>query len=414
MMDLYEQDKGNISLPVTLQSYGNEDQKQKPTIINMQKAFYDIRIADIESRINRLSVKLENRNNELLEEIESTNELSATVDAETVEEITNLNKQVFSYSNSIESLKDRINSLENDRVKDKQSLEVKIELFNEKYTKKKIDLVSQIKVLNAKINVLEDFKKLQIPLEEKLEANEEQMDAVLKCLRKKFVNAKEYLLPVNIPDLEAEERYLLLIQNARQEENDINFRLSSVKTLLHKERAKINVVKYVLKKLECKIRALVETIYDFKYTITCSLKCPCNYKDMAKFCCLEIFLLLRDILIKGQSKLQSNIVKSLETIPQELVSYIEDFKEFPDGIDYEIMTDFTEREFLELEFEEKEFTEEIEHIEDSEKQKEISTESSEFQKDIEEEEDASVDFDLEKIYDLPADGEFAGESLLEE
>ncbi|XP_017791078.1 PREDICTED: uncharacterized protein LOC108573199 [Habropoda laboriosa] len=239
-------------------------------------------------------------------------------------------------------------------------------------------------------------------------------DAVLKCLRKKFVNAKEYLLPVNIPDLEAEERYLLLIQNARQEENDINFRLSSVKTLLHKERAKINVVKYVLKKLECKIRALVETIYDFKYTITCSLKCPCNYKDMAKFCCLEIFLLLRDILIKGQSKLQSNIVKSLETIPQELVSYIEDFKEFPDGIDYEIMTDFTEREFLELEFEEKEFTEEIEHIEDSEKQKEISTESSEFQKDIEEEEDASVDFDLEKIYDLPADGEFAGESLLEE
>ncbi|CAK9803186.1 hypothetical protein ANTQUA_LOCUS3621 [Anthophora quadrimaculata] len=89
MVDLYDRDKGNISLPVTLQSYdNNEDQKQKPTIINMQKAFYDIRIADIKNRINRL----ENRNNELLEEIETTNELFSTVDAETAEEIASLNK----------------------------------------------------------------------------------------------------------------------------------------------------------------------------------------------------------------------------------------------------------------------------------------------------------------------------------
>ncbi|CAK9827870.1 hypothetical protein ANTRET_LOCUS5509 [Anthophora retusa] len=525
MVDLYDRDKGNISLPVTLQSYdNNEDQKQKPTIINMQRAFYDIRIADIKNRTDRL----ENRNNELLEEIETTNELLSTVDAETAEEIASLNKQVSSYSNSIESLKSQIDTLENDRIKDKQSHEEKIVLFNKKYTKEKIELVSQIKILNAKINVLEDFKKLQTPLQERLKENEEQMvkneenvkailekiqlkiefdkemcknemyecllnlaaqfqletnkhisppnqrlmrenvmlknellqiskdvsskmdtqvyiknsviehkrrigvrssyakqniaiskiqDIVLKVLRKKFENVKEYLLSVTIPDPEAERRYLMLIENARREENDVNYRLSLVKTLLHKERTKINIVKYVLKKFECKIRALVETIYDLKYTVMCSLKCPCSYKDMAKFCCLEIFLVLRDILIKGQSKLRSHIIKSLETIPQELVPYTEDFKDLSDSINYEILINFpdkfSELEFEEKELEEKEITEKTEHIEDSEKQKELSTESSEFHEDMEEDA-ASIDLHLEDAYELSTYGESGEESLLDE
>lgn len=52
MVDLHGKDKGNISLPAKLQSYDEDDEK-KPTIINMQKTFYTIKIADIESRINR-------------------------------------------------------------------------------------------------------------------------------------------------------------------------------------------------------------------------------------------------------------------------------------------------------------------------------------------------------------------------
>lgn len=51
MVDLHGKDKGNISLPTKLQSY--EDDEKKPTIINMQKTFYTIKIANIESRINR-------------------------------------------------------------------------------------------------------------------------------------------------------------------------------------------------------------------------------------------------------------------------------------------------------------------------------------------------------------------------
>lgn len=58
MVDLFGKDKGNISLSTQLQSYEDEDQKRLPTIINLQKTFYSIKIADIENRINRLKTNL--------------------------------------------------------------------------------------------------------------------------------------------------------------------------------------------------------------------------------------------------------------------------------------------------------------------------------------------------------------------
>ncbi|CAK9803188.1 hypothetical protein ANTQUA_LOCUS3621 [Anthophora quadrimaculata] len=418
MVDLYDRDKGNISLPVTLQSYdNNEDQKQKPTIINMQKAFYDIRIADIKNRINRL----ENRNNELLEEIETTNELFSTVDAETAEEIASLNKCKNEMYECLLDLAAQFQLETNKHISPpnqrlmRENVMLKNELLQiSKDISSKMDM--QVYIKNSaiehkrRIGIRSSYTKQNIAISK-------IQDIVLKVLRKKFENVKEYLLSVTIPDPEAERRYLMLIENARREETDVNYRLSLVKTLLHKERTKINIVKYVLKKFECKIRALVETIYDLKYTVMCSLKCPCSYKDMAKFCCLEIFLVLRDILIKGQSKLQSHIIKSLETIPEELVPYTEDFKDLSDSINYEILINFpdkfSELEFEEKELEEKEIMEKTEHIEDSGKQKEISTESSEFHEDMEED-DASIDLHLEDAYELSTYGESGEGSLLEE
>lgn len=58
MVDLHGKDKGNISLPKKLQSYDDEDKKNLPTIINTQRTFYSIKIADIENRINRLKTNL--------------------------------------------------------------------------------------------------------------------------------------------------------------------------------------------------------------------------------------------------------------------------------------------------------------------------------------------------------------------
>ncbi|XP_012242137.1 uncharacterized protein LOC105680888 [Bombus impatiens] len=194
---------------------------------------------------------------------------------------------------------------------------------------------------------------------------------VLKRLRKKFYNTKGYLSSINILDPDAEQKYLILIENARREENDINFRFSSLKALLHKERTKISVARYILKKLECKIRALLETIYDLKYNAMCLLKYPSSRKDLITLSCIESFLFLRDLLIKRQLKLRSHIIKSSETIPQELesVSHIEDISE---DIDFEITVDFIEESS-------KETLDEMKYIDGVKEQKEISIEDRESQ-----------------------------------
>ncbi|KAK9303287.1 hypothetical protein QLX08_005046 [Tetragonisca angustula] len=484
MVDLHGKDKGNISLPKKLQLYDDEDEKNLPTIINTQQTFYSIKIADIENRINRL----DERNDELLDEIETTNERSAAANAETAEEIANLNKSLLAQNNSIKSLKENIGVVENDRTENRKLHEKKIELFVQKYKKTKVELISRIKVLNARINVLEDFKKIQHALEEKLEANQVQMienerkikeamkiinrkkefdkemlknemydclldlatqfqrevnkyinlpnqrlmrenimlknellqistrissimdaniilknavidhkqkmnvqttlmkqnivtakvqNEVLKRLRKKFYYTKGYFSFINVPDSAVEQKYLMLIEKARQEENDINFRLSSLKTLLHKERTKINVTKYILKRLECKIKALLETIYDLKYNAICLLKHPSSRKDLVTLSCIELFLFLRDLVIKGQSKFRSHIItKSFETIPRELES-VSNIKEIAEDLDLEITVDFIKKETKEQCTLSKETLDEMKHIEDLEEQMKVSIKSSE-------------------------------------
>lgn len=141
----------------------------------------------------------------MLDEIETTIERSAAVDAETAKEIANLNKSFSVQNNSMKSLEENICVVENDRTENRKLHEKKIELFVQKYKKTKVELISRIKVLSnfrnflfllsfnfifdtffhilrrnryfidARINVLEDFKKIQHALEEKLEANQVQM-----------------------------------------------------------------------------------------------------------------------------------------------------------------------------------------------------------------------------------------------
>lgn len=102
--------------------------------------------------ILKLIFRLDERNEELLEEIETTNELSATVDTETIEEITSLNKQFLTQNSLVESLKNKINTIENDRIENQRLYEEKKELFNQNYKKTKFELISQAKVLsNLKI-----------------------------------------------------------------------------------------------------------------------------------------------------------------------------------------------------------------------------------------------------------------------
>lgn len=57
-MDLYGKDKGNISLPQRLQTINFEETKFKDDIINTQKSFYNLKIAEINKKIQRYLCKI--------------------------------------------------------------------------------------------------------------------------------------------------------------------------------------------------------------------------------------------------------------------------------------------------------------------------------------------------------------------
>ncbi|XP_076637024.1 cilia- and flagella-associated protein 157 [Colletes latitarsis] len=405
MVDLHGKDKGNISLPLKLHSYKDGQDKNMPTIINTQRTFYNIRIADIKNEINRLN----ERNDKLLGNIEITNELISTVDEKTVDEISNLSKQVYTQNDRVEYLKNQIDTVENNRAEDRRSHERNIELFNQKYKNKKVKLVSRIKVLNAKINTLEDFKKMQNSLEESFKMRRKRMiknddnmkdilenikqkfrfdeemlkndlyyrildlaaqfqlytsrhislpnqrlmrenimlkneflqiskeislekevetnfknsameqrrnivarrsnikgniitrkvqNSVLKSLEKIFEKMKKRLSFIKIPDPAMENKCLALIESAQQEEYISNVNFSKLQTLLYKERTKIGIAKYFQSRIECKIKAVVETLYDLK----------------------------------------------IESISREIEYSAEDLKEIPENIDSEILMESGEKE----------------------------------------------------------------------
>lgn len=52
-MDLYGKDKGNISLPPRLQPRNFDETKLKNVIINTQRSLYNLKIAELNKRIQR-------------------------------------------------------------------------------------------------------------------------------------------------------------------------------------------------------------------------------------------------------------------------------------------------------------------------------------------------------------------------
>ncbi|KAK2587378.1 hypothetical protein KPH14_003095 [Odynerus spinipes] len=168
MVDL-EKDKGNISLPPSLQSPGPKQAKRKTRdetmIINMQKAFYDLKINEIHTRIERL----QERNDDLINDHEGTALLLTTTDLETAEDIAQITQQLFSEVSQLEELKKKLDTLEKAIIDDKLAHIEKVNSINDKYAKKRLELISELKPINAKTNVLEDYRKSQVALQEKLE-----------------------------------------------------------------------------------------------------------------------------------------------------------------------------------------------------------------------------------------------------
>lgn len=97
-------------------------------------------------------------------------------------------------------------------------------------------------------------------------------DSVLKHLEKKFEKFKEHVSLIRVPDSGMEKRCVMSIENAQQAGRKVNLHLSKVQILLYKERMEVCFAKYLQRRLGCKIKAVVETLYDLKYSVTCILQ----------------------------------------------------------------------------------------------------------------------------------------------
>ncbi|XP_024942091.1 A-kinase anchor protein 9-like isoform X2 [Cephus cinctus] len=186
MVDLYGKDKRNISLPSRLQPLNiedseMEDQKDKVVIINMQKAMYDIRIADLETRIKRL----ETRNQELLDTSNSTESRIDSTDLETADNIAQFNRQIFVETSKTDEYNKRMDMLNKRKAEEKTTHNRKQELMEKQFSNTRFELTSKIKFLNAKINTLEDYKVTKPSLHEKLrERNELMAEKDIEVARK--------------------------------------------------------------------------------------------------------------------------------------------------------------------------------------------------------------------------------------
>ncbi|XP_018373712.1 PREDICTED: uncharacterized protein LOC108768018 [Trachymyrmex cornetzi] len=141
-MDLYGRDKGNISLPQRLQPINFDETKLKTIIVNTQKCFYDLKIAEINKRIQ----SLEERNRELESNLEDTHYFIKTLQEKT-QEISSLKSQIASYITRIKAYKHQLITLEKARIDDKYTHIAITVNIDEKYKNTRIMLISQIKLL---------------------------------------------------------------------------------------------------------------------------------------------------------------------------------------------------------------------------------------------------------------------------
>ncbi|XP_072761848.1 cilia- and flagella-associated protein 157 [Anoplolepis gracilipes] len=195
-MDLYGKDKRNVSLPSSLQPHNFDDTKLKNVIINTQKAFYNLKIAESNKRIQRL----EERNKELENILKDTDYSTKTLQEEKGKEISSLNSQITSYIVKLEEYKNQLATLEKSRIDNKFTHIEKVKNIDEKYKNTRLMLISQIKLLSAKTNVLEDYKSMQHILEKKLDMKNqlliqerEQVAESLHQIERKFRIDREKL-----------------------------------------------------------------------------------------------------------------------------------------------------------------------------------------------------------------------------
>ncbi|EFN85345.1 hypothetical protein EAI_16029 [Harpegnathos saltator] len=191
-MDLYGKDKGNVSLPPRLQPPDFNEAALEEIIVNTQKAFYNLKIAETNKKIQRL----EERNKELEDCLKDTDNSIKVFQEKKSQEISGLKLQVAAQVARVEEYKKQVNALESMRIEHNHAL--KLITINKRYDNTRLKLISQLKLLNAKTNALEDYKSVQKTLEEKFNTQnevliheKEHMSEKLRQIERKFKTDKE-------------------------------------------------------------------------------------------------------------------------------------------------------------------------------------------------------------------------------
>ncbi|OXU30489.1 hypothetical protein TSAR_013559 [Trichomalopsis sarcophagae] len=202
MVDLQEKDKGNISLPARLQSPDvtnikpKEEDDNHPTIVNVQKAMYEVILKDLQRKIERLQIRNEDLEN-FCDKVKSSSE---NVDQESELEIVQLNNNIAIEVKKVNELKKRCDEIEASRENEKLRHLEKIRQMEENFEKTRIQLYSEIKTISAKINMIEEYKladeSLRKKLNDKIETTlrkEDEMEKTLTRLNYKSKIHKENL-----------------------------------------------------------------------------------------------------------------------------------------------------------------------------------------------------------------------------
>ncbi|XP_001601233.3 DNA ligase 1-like [Nasonia vitripennis] len=201
MVDLQEKHKGNISLPARLQSPDATNIKPKneddhPTIVNVQKAMYEVILNDLQRKIERLQIRNEDLEN-FCDKVKSSSE---NVDQESELEIVQLNNNIAIEVKKVNELKKRCDEIEASRENEKLRHLEKIRQMEENFEKTRIQLYSEIKTISAKINMIDEYKLadegLRKKLNDKIETTlrkEDEMEKTLTRLNYKSKIHKENL-----------------------------------------------------------------------------------------------------------------------------------------------------------------------------------------------------------------------------